>query len=139
MSRGTREEGSSTVLVLGFVTVLLLVGGLVASVACVAVARHQAEAAADLAALAAAGRAFEGGAAACAAARHVVEAQAGELLECRLEGVDVLVEVGVRPPGRLGALGLVHGWAKAGRRAQGTRDMAFASYPEKAGRVARSA
>lgn len=129
MRRGRSDEGSSTVLVLGFVTVLLLVGGMVASVACLAAARHQAEAAADLAALAGAGRAFEGEAAACAAARHVVDAQEGELLRCRLDGADVLVEVGVRPPGGLGALGLVRGRAKAGRRAQGTSEAAFASYP----------
>jgi secretion/DNA translocation related TadE-like protein len=134
-----REEGSSTVLVLGFVTVLLLLGGLVASLAALTVTRHQAEAAADLAALAAAGKAFEGETAACAAARRVAAAQHGRVLSCRLEGLDARVEVGVRAPGRLGELGLVRGRAKAGRRRAGTRDMAFASYPEKAGRVARSA
>lgn len=139
MSRDRQDEGSSTVFVLGLVTVLLFVGGLVATVASLAVTRHRAETAADLAALAAAGRAFEGRLAACAAARHVVEAQKGHLLTCRLDGLDAVVEVGVRPPGRLGELGLVHARAKAGRRGQGTRDMAFASYPEKAGRVARSA
>jgi secretion/DNA translocation related TadE-like protein len=139
MSFERRDEGSSTVLVLGFVTVLLLVGGLVASAASLVVTRHRAEAAADLAALAAAGRAFEGQLAACAAARHVAVAQGVRLLGCRLDGLDAVVEVGVRAPGRLGELGLVHGRAKAGRRGLGTRDMAFASYPEKAGRVARSA
>ena len=116
MSRGRQDDGSSTVLVLGFVTILLFVGGLVASVASIVVTRHRAEAAADLAALAAAGRAFEGQPAACSAARHVAHGQAVQLLSCRLDGLDALVEVGVRPPGRLGELGLVHARARAGRR-----------------------
>lgn len=110
------DSGSSTVLALGFVVLLLATGGLVATLTAVVVSRHQAEAAADLAALAAAGRALEGEPAACAAARHVTRAQRADLLRCRLDGLDAAVEVGVRPPGRLGQLGLVRVRARAGRR-----------------------
>jgi secretion/DNA translocation related TadE-like protein len=104
------------VLVLGFVTVLLAMGGVVATVAVAAVTRHRVETVADVAALAAAGRALEGEQAACDEARRLTEAHDVQLVSCRLDGLDAVVDVGVRPPGRLGGLGLVHGRARAGRR-----------------------
>jgi secretion/DNA translocation related TadE-like protein len=102
--------------VLGFVTVLLAVGGVVASVALAAVTRHRAETVADVAALAAAGKALNGEAVACVEARRIAAAHQVELLGCRLDGLDAVVEVGLRPPGRLRGLGLVHARARAGRR-----------------------
>ena len=110
------DEGSSTVLVLGFVTVLLAVGAVVASVASLAVTRHRAETAADVVALAAAAKALEGAPVACAEARRLAGAHGVELLDCHLDGWDAEVEVGLRPAGRLSALGVVHGRARAGRR-----------------------
>jgi secretion/DNA translocation related TadE-like protein len=111
-----RDEGSSTVLVLGFVAVLLAVGAVVVSVASLAATRHRAETAADVAALAAAGKALHGEPVACDEARRLAGAHGVRLLSCRLDGLDAVVEVGVRAPGRLGALGLVRGRARAGRR-----------------------
>lgn len=113
---GDGDEGSSTVLVLGFVAVLLAVGGLVASLSLLAVTRHRAETVADVAALAAAAQALQGEAAACQAAVRAAELHDVRLVSCRLDGLDVQVSIAVRPPGRLGSLGLVHARARAGRR-----------------------
>ena len=55
--------------------------------------RHRLEAAADLAALAAAGHAVHGTAAACDAARRVTEGMSARLTGCRLAGWDASVEV----------------------------------------------
>jgi secretion/DNA translocation related TadE-like protein len=74
------------------------------------VARHQAEGAADLAALAAAAVAVDGEKAACADARWVVERMEGVLRSCRLSGWDALVEVDVA----FGPFGSAAGRARAG-------------------------
>ncbi|MDT5399716.1 MAG: hypothetical protein QOK33_2947 [Mycobacterium sp.] len=60
------------------------------------VARHRAQAAADLAALAAAGRLASGSAAACAAASSVAGAMRSTITTCRVEQLDVVVGVDVR-------------------------------------------
>jgi secretion/DNA translocation related TadE-like protein len=60
------------------------------------VARHRAQSAADLAALAAAGRLASGGAAACAAASAVAGAMRSTMTGCRVEHLDVVVGVSVR-------------------------------------------
>jgi secretion/DNA translocation related TadE-like protein len=59
------------------------------------VARHQAEGAADLGALAAAATVADGERVACAEARWVVVQMGGVLVSCRLSGWDALVEVAV--------------------------------------------
>jgi secretion/DNA translocation related TadE-like protein len=73
------------------------------------IARHRAEAAADLAALAAAGVAVEGVQTACDRAGEVAAAMAGTVTSCRLVGWDALVEVhvpaAVTLPGTDGAVG----------------------------------
>jgi secretion/DNA translocation related TadE-like protein len=74
------------------------------------VARHQAEAAADLAALAAAVAVADGERAACADARWVVEQMGGAMRSCRLSGWDALVEVDVS----FGPFGSAAGRARAG-------------------------
>ncbi|MFI7675132.1 Rv3654c family TadE-like protein [Actinophytocola sp. NPDC049390] len=74
------------------------------------VARHQAEGAADLAALAAAVTVADGERAACAEARWVVERMGGVLRSCRLSGWDALVEVVVA----FGPFGSAAGRARAG-------------------------
>jgi secretion/DNA translocation related TadE-like protein len=109
-----REEGFVAVAVAGFVLVLLSLAVLVAGLGAVAVARHRAAAAGDLAALAAARHALEGTMAACGAATRVAEAQGAVVEVCRLEGAEALVEVAVRPAGRIGALGAARAWARAG-------------------------
>src|SRR5207248_2785402 len=59
------------------------------------IARHRAEAAADLAALAAATLAVEGAQAACDRAHEVATAMGGTVASCQLVGWDALVEVHV--------------------------------------------
>ena len=108
------DRGFVTVAVVGLSLVLLAVSALVATLGSVAVARHRAAAAADLAALAAAAHALEGQATACAAARRVAASQASELRRCAVDGVTALVEVAVRPGGRLAGLGEAVGRARAG-------------------------
>jgi secretion/DNA translocation related TadE-like protein len=104
------------VLGLSLAMVFLAVAGAISALGAVSLTRHKAEAAADLVALAAAGHALEGTEAACAAARRLSEEQGATLVECRLEGLDAIVVVGVSPPGRLSSLGLVRGRARAGTR-----------------------
>jgi secretion/DNA translocation related TadE-like protein len=110
------DAGFVTTFAIGVIPLLLLLGGVVASATAVAATRHRAEGAADLAALAAAHHALEGDRAACAAAEHVAQANGADVLSCRLEGADAVVEVASRLPGRLSPLGQVHGKARAGRR-----------------------
>lgn len=110
----SRQDGFVTVALAGLVLVLMAVSGVVAALAGVAVARHRAAAAADLGALAAAGRAHEGAQVACAAAGAVASAQGAALKACRLEGLDAFVEVTVSAPGWLGDLGRARGLAAAG-------------------------
>jgi secretion/DNA translocation related TadE-like protein len=83
------------VLVLALTAVLVVVLAGVVALAQVAVVRHRAATAADLAALAAAGRVLEGATAACRAAADLATAQGAELTECRFSGsvVDVAVRV----------------------------------------------
>lgn len=78
------------------------------------VVRHQAESAADLAALAAASGAVAGERHACDEARWVAEQMDVELLSCQLSGWDALVEVAARPPGVLGQLSQATARARAG-------------------------
>ncbi|WP_260765382.1 Rv3654c family TadE-like protein [Mycobacterium sp. SMC-4] len=60
-----------------------------------AIARHRAQAAADLAAFSAAVRLTAGPDAACATAQTVTEAVGADLSVCRIEGLDVTVQVSV--------------------------------------------
>jgi secretion/DNA translocation related TadE-like protein len=77
------------------VVVLLLLTGAGAYLGSVVVARHRAQAAADLAALAAASRLPSGAAAACGRASAVArEMRVGDA-ECRVDGLDVVVTVQV--------------------------------------------
>jgi secretion/DNA translocation related TadE-like protein len=91
--------------VLALSAVLALIGAASVLVGAAVVARHRATAAADLAALAAAGRAVLGDAGACSVAREMAAANAAVLTDCALGGggvAEVTVTVGVQ----LGRLGL---------------------------------
>jgi secretion/DNA translocation related TadE-like protein len=66
-----------------------------AQVGAAIIARRTAQVAADLGALAGAARAVEGAAAACGRAREYVAANGGELRECRLDGLDLIVTAAV--------------------------------------------
>jgi secretion/DNA translocation related TadE-like protein len=73
------------------IAVLLLVTGVGARLGSVVVARHRAQAAADLAALAAAARLPQGGSAACARATVVAREMRVGGIECQVDGLDVIV------------------------------------------------
>jgi secretion/DNA translocation related TadE-like protein len=77
------------------VVVLLWVTGAGAYLGSVVVARHRAQAAADLAALAAASRLPSGAAAACARATAVAREMRVDHAECGVDGLDVVVTVQV--------------------------------------------
>jgi secretion/DNA translocation related TadE-like protein len=104
--RGGRDRGSGTVLILAVVGVTGMAAMLVTTVGMVTVARHRAQSAADLAALAAAGTGAVGG---CAEAGQVAVRNGAQMEDCLID-VDgrVRVRVSVRVPGLPGA-----------RRAQG--------------------
>jgi secretion/DNA translocation related TadE-like protein len=87
------ERGAGSILVLCAVSVVLTVLVAVASLAVGYHARHRAAAAADLAALAAAGRLRAGASAACSLARTVAVANGGVLRSCEVDGWQVVVAV----------------------------------------------
>ncbi|BCO33912.1 hypothetical protein JMUB5695_00379 [Mycobacterium heckeshornense] len=75
------------------IAVLLCVAGAGVYLGSVVVARHRAQAAADLAALAAAARVPAGAEAACARAGLVARRMRARDIECELQGLDVVVTV----------------------------------------------
>ena len=77
------------------VAVLLWVTGAAAYLGWVVVARHRAQAAADLAALAGAARLPAGAAAACARATAVARGMRVDDVDCGVDGLDVVVTVQV--------------------------------------------
>jgi secretion/DNA translocation related TadE-like protein len=109
-----RERGSATVITLAVGLVAVLMAMTVAAAGAAMVARQRAQAAADLAALAAAGDATEGEAGACAAARQIAGANGAEIVHCGLNGWDAIVTVSVRPHGTAGGLGVATASARAG-------------------------
>ncbi|MFE2047791.1 Rv3654c family TadE-like protein [Streptomyces sp. NPDC059459] len=80
------DRGSASVWSVGAIAVLCLVFGIVLALGQAVVARHRAAGGADMAALAAADRWAQGGAAACARAERVARAQATRLVRCVLTG-----------------------------------------------------
>ena len=109
------ERGSATVWVIALSAVLAVIGTAAVLVGAATVARHRATSAADLAALAAAGRAVVGDPDACAAAADLAQANSAELTACTVGG-DAVVEVSVSVPVQLGPLGPLEatGRARAG-------------------------
>lgn len=113
--RPGRDRGSATVLVLA----LVLVSGFLATAAtglgAALLARHRAQAAADLGALAGAdvllGRTAG---AACEMAARVVRANRAGLHGCQVRGLDIVVATSVRPAGPVGRLGPARARARAG-------------------------
>ncbi|TCP56847.1 secretion/DNA translocation related TadE-like protein [Tamaricihabitans halophyticus] len=87
---------------------------LVAWLGAAAISRHRAEAAADLAALAAAAHAVSGDERACARARWVTDQMKARLTSCNLQDWDARVMVAVAPPGWLAGFGEANAKAIAG-------------------------
>jgi secretion/DNA translocation related TadE-like protein len=108
------DRGSATLWTVGGLSVVMVMLTGLLWFASAVVVRHQAESAADLAALAAASRAVAGERYACGEARWVAEQMGVDLLSCRLSGWDALVEVVAGPPGVLGQLSQATARARAG-------------------------
>lgn len=93
------------------VAVLLTVTGGGIRLGSAVVARHRAQAAADLAALAAADRLPSGAAAACVQASEIARRMAADVVTCAIDGLDVLLTVEV--PVALGGWGIATARAAA--------------------------
>jgi secretion/DNA translocation related TadE-like protein len=93
------------------VLVLLVIGLQLGSAV---VARHRAEAAADLAALASAAKSLAGREAACRSATRVAERMSTTLISCELDGWDAIVRVSARPSRLIERFGVANATARAG-------------------------
>jgi len=112
--RADDDRGAATIWVLaaGLLTVLVALASSAAGAAMVA--RHRAQGAADLGALAGAGRAIEGEDAACQRAGDIVSANGARLVGCRLDGFDLTVTAQVSPAGVAAIAGTARASARAG-------------------------
>ena len=108
------DRGSATVWAAAGVAVIMTVFLVGLHLGAAVIARHRAEAAADLAALAAAGVAVEGAEAACDRAGEVAAAMGGTVTSCGLVGWDALVEVRVPTEVALPGIDGAAGRARAG-------------------------
>ncbi|MBM7492079.1 secretion/DNA translocation related TadE-like protein [Micromonospora luteifusca] len=91
--RPDSEQGGATVILLAVGMAFVLVGTFGAAVAGAAMAAQRAAVAADLGALAGASRAFDGDSTACTFAADIAARNGGRLVDCRLDGLDLLVTV----------------------------------------------
>lgn len=107
------EHGAATLFTVSCLGFLLLVGAALAVVAAMVAAHRQAQAAADLAALAAATALADGGDP-CAAGASVADANGAALTSCAVDGSDALIEVVVTGPRWLGQTGDLTARARAG-------------------------
>ncbi|WP_067703898.1 Rv3654c family TadE-like protein [Nocardia jejuensis] len=108
------ESGGVTVTACLALLALVAVTVLMAQLGVAVVGRHRAQAAADLAALAAAGGLVAGTQLACARAEEIASRMGAQVLTCVPVDWDVTVTVRVRmPPGPLGSREL-HARARAG-------------------------
>jgi secretion/DNA translocation related TadE-like protein len=111
---GERDRGAATVWVLAAGLVTVLVAMAATAVGAAIVARHRAQAGADLAALAGAAHAVEGEEVACARAAELVQANGGRMVACHLEGWDLTVSAEVVPASVAALAGTAHASARAG-------------------------
>jgi secretion/DNA translocation related TadE-like protein len=112
--RPPHDRGSATVWAAAGVAVIMTVFLVGLHLGAALIARHRAEAAADLAALAAAGVAVEGAEAACDRAGEVAAAMGGTVTSCGLVGWEALVEVRVPTEVALPGIDGAAGRARAG-------------------------
>jgi helicase/secretion neighborhood TadE-like protein len=89
------DRGSASVWVLAVGLAVIAVAQALVVIGSVTVARHRAQAAADLAALAAALKVLDGESAACARAAEMSARNGASLVACHLDGFDVVVTVEV--------------------------------------------
>ena len=91
--RADRGAASIFVLAVGLVTVSVGMAG--TAVVAARTAKHQAQIAADLGALAGARHAVEGRAVACAEAARLVAANGGRMAQCTLSGLEIVIRAEV--------------------------------------------
>lgn len=111
------DRGSATLMAVAFIAVIVSLTVGAGQYAAVVIARHRAQAAADLAALAAAGALPGGRAVACARAGEIVSAMRASLAQCRTDDLDAVVTVNVPVALRvpwLGSAGPAQSSARAG-------------------------
>lgn len=108
------DRGSATVLVAGMAVALMVVTLLGLQVGGAVLTRHQVEAAADQAALAAAGQVLAGADRACERARWVADRMSVTTTACRVVGWEAYVEVTARLPGWAVLSGTANAHARAG-------------------------
>lgn len=108
------DRGMATVWAAGVIAVLMSLTVFGLHLGGVILARHHAESAADLAALAGAGSVVAGEGYACARARQVTDRMRVRLVSCSARGWDMLVQVAARPGGPAGSLGEATARARAG-------------------------
>jgi secretion/DNA translocation related TadE-like protein len=112
--RVRHERGSATVLVAGMVVVLMMLVVLGLQIGGAVVTRHRVAAAADLAALAAAGQLAAGADHPCERARQVAERMSATTTACRVAEWEVYVSVTARPPSWAALSGTANAHARAG-------------------------
>jgi secretion/DNA translocation related TadE-like protein len=108
------DDGVATVLAATMVLALVALAVAGVALGSAVAARHRAQAAADLAALGAAGRLALGRDTACGEAESVAAEMRTAVTACRVEGLDVIVTV--EATARLGrwGVGVARGMARAG-------------------------
>ncbi|MGV0744209.1 Rv3654c family TadE-like protein [Mycolicibacterium sp. XJ870] len=107
------DRGSASLLAAAMIAILLIFTACAAYLGAAVIARHRAQAAADLAALGAAGAVASGPDGACAQATRIASAMRASVTACRIDGLDVVLDVQVAVD--LGRWGV--GPAKAAARA----------------------
>ncbi|WP_327161379.1 Rv3654c family TadE-like protein [Mycolicibacterium wolinskyi] len=113
-NRACDDRGSASLLAVALIAILLAFTTGAAYLGAAVIARHRAQAAADLAALAAAGAVAGGPEAACARASQIASAMRTTVAACRVDGLDVVLDVQVRVSlGRFGT-GSARAVARAG-------------------------
>ncbi|OZM73405.1 helicase [Amycolatopsis antarctica] len=112
--RERAEQGFATVWSAIAIAALLVVTAAMFWLGAAVLARHRATWAADLAALAAAGRADLGVTEACARATAISDRMGARIRDCTLREWDALIRVEVDLPGPLAGLGPATGRARAG-------------------------
>ncbi|MGW0004781.1 Rv3654c family TadE-like protein [Nocardia grenadensis] len=93
-----RDEGAATVTACLALAGLIVVTVLVVQLGGVVVARHRAQAAADLAALAAAGELWHGAEAGCAAAESLGRRMVAHVARCEIDGWDAVITIEGKVP-----------------------------------------
>jgi secretion/DNA translocation related TadE-like protein len=109
-----RDRGAATVMVLAIGLVVIAAGLGGAAIGAARVGRHQAQAAADLGALAGAARVIEGPDVACATAARLVAANGAGMSACEVAGWDVIVRVEIAVMIKPGPVRYAHAAARAG-------------------------